>query len=140
MTRTYCIGEPPAELVEQQRLCREVLEAACAAIRPGVTGAELHRLACDLFEAHGYPTQLTKTSGEVLDEGFYHALGHGVGLEVHEPPYVGRGGTELIAGDVIAIEPGVYRRDFGGCRLEDLVLVTDDGYDVLTDYPYGLTP
>ncbi len=141
MTRTFCVGEPPAELVEYHRLAREALERSVESVRPGVTGAELHRLACDVFEASGYPTQLTKQPGEPLDEGFNHSLGHGVGLEVHETPYLHRIGVEpLVPGDVIAIEPGLYRPSFGGCRLEDLVLVTDDGCKVLTDFPYDLAP
>ena len=53
---------------------------------------------------------------------------------------IGRGPGELVAGDVIAVEPGLYRHGYGGCRLEDLVLVTDDGAEVLTDYPYDLAP
>jgi Xaa-Pro aminopeptidase len=140
MTRTFCLGDPPQELVEYHRLCVEALELSVKAIRPGVTGAEVHRIVCELFQEHGYPTQLTKAPGEVLEEGFYHSLGHGVGLEVHEEPGLGRTGVELVAGDVLAVEPGLYRPGFGGCRLEDLVLVTENGCEVLTDYPYGLAP
>jgi Xaa-Pro aminopeptidase len=76
----------------------------------------------------------------VLDRGFFHSLGHGVGLEVHEPPRLSRVGDDLMAGDVIAIEPGLYRPGFGGVRLEDVAIVTDDGLDVVTDYPYELAP
>ena len=77
--------------------------------------------------------------GEQLTEDFFHGLGHGVGVDVHEAPNLGLSGTsELRAGDVVTVEPGVYRRDFGGVRLEDLVLVTEDGHEVLTDFPYGL--
>jgi Xaa-Pro aminopeptidase len=140
MTRTFCVGEPPEQLVEYQRLCLEALERAQKAIKPGVRGSEVHRIVCELFEEHGYPTQLSKTPGEVLEEGFFHSLGHGVGLEVHEEPGLGRTGVELVAGDVLAVEPGLYKPGFGGCRLEDLVLVTDDGSEVLTDYPYDLAP
>ncbi len=138
LTRTFCVGEPPAELVEYHALCREALERTYERVRPGVTGAELHRVAAAVFEERGIPTQLTKRPGEVLADGFYHSLGHGVGLEVHEPPLLGRNGEELVAGDVLAVEPGCYRRGFGGCRLEDLVLVTDDGCELLTDFPYEL--
>jgi Xaa-Pro aminopeptidase len=139
-TRTFCVGEPPDELVEYHRLCRGALERSVAAVRPGVSGRELHEIACAVFDEAGYPTQLTKTPGEPLLEGFYHSLGHGVGLEVHEAPSLGRSGQELVAGDVVAIEPGCYRPGFGGCRIEDLVLVTEDGAEVLTDLPYDLVP
>ena len=140
MTRTFCIGEPPEQLVTFHRLCLEVFDRVYPAIRAGVTGAEIFGLACDVFEREGYPTQRTKEEGEVLDEGFYHSLGHGVGLEVHELPPLGRTGEELVAGDVLAVEPGLYTKDFGGCCLEDLVLVTEDGCELLTEYPYDLTP
>ena len=140
MTRTFCLGEPPEELARYHALVREALDAAYATIRPGVTGAEAHRVVCELFESHGYETQLSKEPGRVLEEGFFHSLGHGVGLEVHELPGLGRVGEEIVAGDVLAVEPGLYRKGFGGCRLEDLVHVTDDGCEVLTDHPYELAP
>jgi Xaa-Pro aminopeptidase len=140
MTRTYVVGEPPEEIREYHRLCKEALDRTTAEVRPGVNGSALHALACDIFHGAGYKTQLHKAPGEVLEEGFFHSLGHGVGLEVHELPSLGRIGQDLVAGDMITIEPGLYRPGFGGLRLEDLILVTEDGYEVLTDYPYDLTP
>ena len=140
MTRTFVVGEPSDELRKYHKLCREALDRAVAAVKPGIPGKDLNRLACDIFEEHGFPTLLSKQPGEVLKDGFYHSLGHGVGLEVHEEPALGRGPGELIAGDVIAVEPGLYRNGYGGCRLEDLVRVTEDGGETLTDYPYDLEP
>jgi Xaa-Pro aminopeptidase len=141
MTRTFVAGEPTTEhaelIAEQERLVRAALEQARAAVRPGVTGRELHEATCDLFEAAGWATQ--RTGGG--DEGFQFALGHGVGLDVHEPPGLGFSGREpFVAGDVVAIEPGLWDRRIGGVRLEDLLLVTLDGCETLTDYPYELTP
>jgi Xaa-Pro aminopeptidase len=140
MTRTFVVGEPTPATVEMHALSVEALNRSLAAARPGVRGRELYGIACDVFEAAGHPTQRTKTPGETLTEGFYFSLGHGVGLEVHEAPGLGRTeGQALVAGDVLAVEPGTSR---GGesARVEDLVLVTDDGIENLTDYPYDLAP
>jgi Xaa-Pro aminopeptidase len=138
LTRTFCVGEPPDELVAYHRICKEALDLVIPEIRPGVTGAELHRISCGPFEKAGIKTQLSKTQGEVLEDGYYHSLGHGVGLELHEEPMLGRNGAPLVAGDVVAVEPGAYRIGFGGCRLEDLVLVTEDGCEVLSSFPHDL--
>jgi Xaa-Pro aminopeptidase len=141
MTRTFVVGTPPDELVEYHKLVREAIDRSLAAIRPGAAGRDIHIDICRLFEEHGYPSQLSKEPGTVLEDGFFHGLGHGVGLEVHEPPSLGLTGHEqLIPGDVVTIEPGLYRSGFGGCRLEDLVLVTEGGAENLTRFPYELTP
>ena len=105
---------------------------------PGAVCRELHGLSCEPFEAAGKPTVRTKEQGTVLAEGYYHGLGHGVGLEVHERPNLGRSDEKLIVGDVVTVEPGCYRQGYGGVRLEDLLLVTEDGCEVLTDFPYDL--
>jgi Xaa-Pro aminopeptidase len=140
MTRTFVIGEAPDELRRYYELTRESLARSLAAVRPGVAGKELFRLSSEPYERAGLPTQLTKAPGQVLEEGYFHSLGHGVGLDVHEAPLLGRAPDVLLAGDVITLEPGCYRPGFGGCRLEDLVLVTDDGAELLTDFPYELEP
>jgi len=141
MTRTFVVGTPPDELVTYYGLVKEALDKSLEATKPGVPGVEIFNLVCEHFEAAGQPTVLSKTPGEVLENGFFHGLGHGVGLQVHEAPNLGRGGTaELMPGDVVTLEPGLYRQGFGGCRLEDLVVVTENGAENLTDFPYDLTP
>jgi Xaa-Pro aminopeptidase len=140
MTRTYVVGDVPDEIGEYHRLCKEALERTTAAAKPGVNGRELMQIACDLFAEHGYPTQLTKEPGEVLDSGFFHGLGHGVGLEVHERPRLSVVGDDLVPGDVITLEPGLYRAGYGGVRLEDILLVKGGGVETITDYPYELEP
>ncbi|MGH2715212.1 MAG: M24 family metallopeptidase, partial [Thermoleophilaceae bacterium] len=142
MTRTFVGGGDPAEDVAAwHALARTALERVYARLRPGVTGRDLFAAACDVFEQAGEPTQRTKPEGESLRDGFFHSLGHGVGLEVHEEPALGRTGADpLVPGDVVAVEPGCYRNGYGGVRLEDLVLVTDDGHERLTDFSYALSP
>jgi Xaa-Pro aminopeptidase len=143
MARTFLVGEPDPEHAEviaaQEQLVRTVLEESCASVRPGITGRELFDAACDAFESAGYPTQRTAQQDE--HDGFHYSLGHGVGLEVHEAPPLGLAGHEpLVAGDVLAIEPGLWDSRVGGVTFEDLVLVTEDGPEVLTRFPYDLTP
>jgi Xaa-Pro aminopeptidase len=140
MTRTFVVGDIADEVREWHRLCLEALETALAAVRPSADCKAIHLATCDLFERHGYPTGRSKEAGKPLGDGFYHGLGHGVGLDVHEPPALGLGSDDtLVAGDVITLEPGLYRAGFGGVRLEDLVLVTEDGPENLTAFPYDLT-
>jgi Xaa-Pro aminopeptidase len=140
MTRTYVVGDAPEEIRRYHTLCKEALDRSLDAIGPGRAGADVFRLVCDLFHEAGQPTQLSKKPGEVLADGFYHGLGHGVGLEVHEAPSLGRAPGTMVAGDVVTLEPGLYRHGYGGVRLEDLVLVTENGAENLTDYPYELEP
>jgi len=144
MTRTFLVGDPSPDharlIAEQEQLVRGALDQAIAHVRPGVTGRELYDATCDHFERANYRTQRTGP-GEDPSEGFQFSLGHGVGLEVHEAPLLGLTGCDaLVAGDVLAIEPGLWDATIGGVRFEDLVLVTDSGADVLTRYPYELTP
>lgn len=141
MTRTFVAGgEAPDEVRRQETLVRRALDEARAAVRPGVNGRELHDHCCELFEAEGYRTQRTGP-GDDPSEGFQFSLGHGVGLRVHEAPNLGRAGHEpLVAGDVLAIEPGLWQREVGGVRFEDLLLVTEEGCELLTSFPYSLHP
>ncbi len=142
MTRTFIVGETPAEhaaeVARMERLVKDALDEALAAIRPGVTGRGLYLRVCERFEAAGYPTQRTARPKDGND-GFQFALGHGVGLEVHEAPYLGLAGADaLIAGDVVAVEPGLHRDGVGMVRFEDLLLVTETGAENLTDFPYDM--
>jgi Xaa-Pro aminopeptidase len=140
MTRTFSVGTPDPELAGWHGHTREALDLVRELVRPGADGAELYREVCRFYESLGYATRLSAPKGTVLREGFNHGLGHGVGLDVHEAPALSKRGHELIAGDVITLEPGLYRHGFGGVRLEDLVLVTDDGCETLSDFPYDLDP
>ena len=140
MTRTLVIGDVTDGVRVLESVVREALERSRQAVRPGITGRELHAVACEVFELAGFATQRTNP-GIDPEEGFQFSLGHGVGLAVHEDPALGQAGHDpLVAGDVIAIEPGLWQREVGEVRFEDLLLVTDDGCETLTSYPYELTP
>lgn len=129
MTRTYVKGQPSEEVRNMYAVVQEAQEAAIAAVKPGVTGAEVHAVCVEVFRKHGYE------SG-VPERGFCHGTGHGLGLDVHEPPSVsGSAHAPLEAGHVVTIEPGLYYPEHGGVRIEDVVVVTEDGCTNLTDYP-----
>jgi Xaa-Pro aminopeptidase len=141
MTRTYVVGDIPADVAEWHRLCKQALDGAIAEIVDGADGRAIFDGTCEIFEAAGEPTQRTKQPGQTLADGFFHGLGHGVGLEVHEEPGLGIASQNALrAGDVVTVEPGLYRKGYGGVRLEDLILVTGGAAENLTQYPYDLTP
>ena len=132
MTRTFCVGEPTTRLREWYNLTERALEAALDVIEPGVTGQEVHAAACEVYEDAGQPTFRTDPETET---GFIHSTGHGIGLDVHELPRLASGGGKLESGHVITVEPGLYDPTVGGVRIEDLVVVTENGYENLTSYP-----
>jgi Xaa-Pro aminopeptidase len=139
MARTFMVDDPAPEhtdlIAEQARLVRSALTQAQTAVRPGITEHELFDAACDSFESAGHPTQRTAQSDEGLD-GFRHSLGHGVGLEVYDAPPLGLAEHDpLVLGDGLAIEPGLWDSRFGGGTFEDLVLVTENGCEVLLGFP-----
>jgi len=134
-TRTFLVGDPDETVVEWFDHTHEALEAALDAVEPGATGAAVHDAACDVYEDAGLPTL---RSDPTTETGFIHSTGHGIGLDVHELPRVAPDGGELRPGHVITIEPGLYDPSVGGVRIEDLVVVTEDGHENLTDHPIEL--
>jgi Xaa-Pro aminopeptidase len=121
LTRTVWVGEPDDKLREVYPIVAAAVEQVLERIQPGVTGAEMDGAARSFIAARGY------------GEAFSHGLGHGVGVRVHEAPSASKQSTDILApGNVITIEPGIYLPEWGGVRVEDVVLITEDGIEVLT--------
>lgn len=136
MTRTVSRGTPPEELEEMYSAVRDSQSAAIKKIKAGVTGAQIHDIVCDVLEERGYETARGKN--KEFTEGFIHSTGHGVGLDIHEGPNISENGKELRAGCVVTVEPGLYYREIGGVRLEDVVVVTQGGCKNLTMFEKNL--
>jgi Xaa-Pro aminopeptidase len=127
MTRTVIHGEASKELIKMYEAVRTAQEKAIGMIKSGISASSVHNAVCETFEKLGYDTY--KSGSKV---GFIHSTGHGVGLDVHELPSIGESDVLLETGNVITIEPGLYYPETGGIRLEDMVLVTENGCENLT--------
>ena len=144
MTRTVSKGPPPDEIVRMYEVVKRAQDAGIAALRAGITGQEVHELVEDIIFAAGYDTQRPGHQHRPDDptpRGFIHGTGHGVGLQIHEAPYIGRGKMAqlpLAPGDVVTVEPGLYEPQVGGVRLEDMLVVTETGARNLTRAPREL--
>jgi Xaa-Pro aminopeptidase len=126
-TRTVSVGEPSAELVAVHAVVREAQQAAFEAVRPGATCQEIDRVARRVIADAGYGEQ------------FIHRTGHGIGVTTHEPPYMVEGETQpLVPGMCFSIEPGIYLAGRFGVRIEDIVVVTEDGGRRLNTTDHGL--
>lgn len=128
-TRTFPTGNPSDELRRIYDITLDAQNAALEAIRPGAVGKDVDAVARTIITEAGY------------GDRFGHGLGHGVGLQVHEAPRLARTSDDVLeAGMLVTIEPGIYVPDLGGVRIEDLVVVTADGYRSLTTYPKHYAP
>jgi Xaa-Pro aminopeptidase len=120
MTRTVSFGEPPAELRDIYEIVRTAQQLGVDSARPGMSGGDLDEVVRNVIKEAGYGDQ------------FGHGLGHGVGLEIHEAPWLRSGGKDVLdPGTVVTVEPGIYLEGVGGIRIEDMVALTPDGCRVL---------
>lgn len=127
MTRTYFKGQPSPKLFKMYQTVLLAQEIAIKSIKPGLIAGAVHQQCVDTFLAAGYA---------VGNEGFVHGTGHGLGLQIHESPYLNAVSLDVLsAGNVFSVEPGLYYSELGGIRIEDIVLVTPTGYENLTNYP-----
>ncbi|WP_280475572.1 M24 family metallopeptidase [Nocardia farcinica] len=127
-TRTYSMGEPASEIAARFAELERAQAAAVAAVRPGVTAESVDAAARNLLTEDGF------------GDAFVHRTGHGIGLSVHEEPYIVAGNDlPLRPGMAFSIEPGIYFRGEWGARIEDIVVVTEDGCESMNNRPHGLT-
>jgi Xaa-Pro aminopeptidase len=142
MSRTVSKGAPSAEIVKMYQVVMRAQDAGIKALRPGITGREVHEQVEDIIFAAGYDTLREGQKhrpDDPVTRGFIHGTGHGVGLEIHEAPSIGRSGLDPLAvGDVVTVEPGIYDPDVGGVRLEDMLVITPTGSRNLTRAPRQL--
>jgi Xaa-Pro aminopeptidase len=131
LSRTVVRGRASERLKSAYVTVEAGQELAFRMIREGVEGKDVHQKILALFEQKGFPTG--KINGRM--QGFFHGTGHGLGLDIHEPPRIAGSQAVLRAGHVVTVEPGLYYLGMGGVRLEDVVLVTRDGNRNLTQYP-----
>jgi Xaa-Pro dipeptidase len=124
ITRTFAIGELEPEMAQVYDVVRAANAAGRRAVRPGIPAEQVDQAARAVIEDAGY------------GEYFIHRTGHGLGLEIHEPPYIVAGNRQLLEpGMTFTVEPGIYLPGRGGVRIEDDVVVTADGGDSLTTFP-----
>ena len=134
MTRTVVKGEASAELIRIHEAVARAQQVAFDAIRPGVTGAEVHAQVQESFKSDGFVSE--QKNGTWC--GFFHGTGHGLGLDIHERPRLGKTGGALEPGMVVTVEPGLYYPGIGGVRIEDVVVITEHGNRSLNRAPRDL--
>ncbi|MBF0447761.1 MAG: aminopeptidase P family protein [Magnetococcales bacterium] len=132
MTRTVCRGQASDRVKQAWQAVLHGQEMAFSQIKEGASGQEIHQQITDYFTAQGFVTGLVEGGRQ---GGFFHGTGHGLGLEIHEPPRIGQKDQTLKAGHVVTVEPGLYYPDMGGVRLEDVVVVEKGGCRNLTQVP-----
>ena len=137
-TRMVVHGEVPDEVAKMHAAVVEAKAAGIAVIKAGATGEDVHRAVIGVIESHGYQIGLPPEGAPPEFCSMPHGTGHGLGLDLKEPPLLDFKGPELVVSDAVTVEPGLYSMAVGGMRLEDLLIVTADGCENLNTLPEGL--
>ena len=132
MTRTYLKGRASDAQRRLVKTVRSAQKLGLSQIRARINGRTIHRSITKYFTAEGYETRTVNG----VPQGFMHGTGHSLGLDIHELPRISTVNSRLRAGHVVTVEPGLYYHGLGGCRIEDVVLVTKSGYQMLSEAPY----
>lgn len=141
-TRMIVHGPPgniPEPIRRMHAVVKQAKDAAIASMRAGVTGEAVHRVVIDVMTRNDFPMGLPAPGDPTTRIAMVHGTGHGLGLDLKEPPLLDLGGPELVSGDAITVEPGLYAPAIGGVRLEDMVIVRDQGVENLNTLHEGLT-
>lgn len=132
MTRTYLKGRASDAQRQLVKTVRSAQKLSLSQIRAGINGRTIHRSITKFFTAEGFETSTLNG----VPQGFVHGTGHSLGLDIHELPRISTVNSRLREGHVVTVEPGLYYLGLGGCRIEDVVLVTKSGYQMLSEAPY----
>ena len=137
MTRTFVKGEVSEEVNQMYEATKEAFDKSLEVLEEGagVKCCEIHNSVCDVYEKHGFDTIRDGN----IEEGFLHSTGHGIGLSLHEPPRIAGNEDILKEGYAVTIEPGLYKKNIGAVRFEDMIIVRKDGYENVNDFDYSMS-
>jgi Xaa-Pro aminopeptidase len=137
-TRTVVNGDPSDTIRDMHACVVKANQAGCEALRPGATGEAVHEEVSEVIRAGGYSMGQPPADADEEFISMRHGTGHGIGLDVHEPILLAKGGGEILASEIFTVEPGLYSAKYGGVRVEDMVAVTGNGFENYNKLPSGL--
>lgn len=137
-TRTVVSGDPSDEIRDMHACVLKAHKSGCEELRPGTTGEAVHDVVSEMIRTDGYHMGHPHKDADDEYIGMRHGTGHGIGLDVHEPILLAKGGSEIMENEVFTVEPGLYSKKYGGVRVEDMVAVTASGHQNFNKLHSGL--